>query len=231
MGINHHVHVICAALFSVYAITRRKNRETIKALFGIEDDEVLDKILITDDAKQYWSVALLQALCWLHEIRHYKKLCPFFHSNKKALQNFLTELWEYYGLLNDYRENPSEDQKQVLSDRFDALFSTKTDYDTLDKRIALTRDKKEKLLLVLDYPEIPLHNNPAEIALREFVIKKRISYGTRSEAGKASWENKMTILDTCRKLGVNFLDYIRDIFSGEQKMPRLADLILEHASA
>ena len=94
----------------------------------------------------------------------------------------------------------------------------------------MTREKKDKLLVVLDYPEIPLHNNPAEIALREFVIKKKVSYGTRSDAGKTAWENMMTLLDTCRKLGVGFLEYVRDIFSGENKMPRLADVIREKSS-
>lgn len=55
------------------------------------------------------------------------------------------------------------------------------------------------------HTRIPLHNNPAEIALRELVIKKRISYGTKSEDGRLAWENMMTILDTCRKHGVSFL--------------------------
>ena len=105
----------------------------------------------------------------------------------------------------------------------------KTGYEELDKRITLTKEKKEVLLLVLTYPEIPLHNNPAEIAIRELVIKKKISYGTKTEDGKMAWENMMTILDTCRKLGVNFFDYVKDIFSGEYKMVRLSDIIVERA--
>ena len=57
---------------------------------------------------------------------------------------------------------------------------------------------------MLRFPEIPLHNNPAELALREPVIKRKIIYGTRSEDGKAAWENMMTILDTCKKQMVSF---------------------------
>jgi len=73
------------------------------------------------------------------------------------------------------------------------LFSTETGYDELDKRIALTKEKKEELLLVLWFPEIPIHNNPTELALRELVVKRKISNGTRSEDGKAAWENQMSI--------------------------------------
>jgi len=54
---------------------------------------------------------------------------------------------------------------------------------------------------VLRFSEIPPHNNPAELTLREPVVKRKISisYGTRSEVGKAAWENMMSILDTCKK--------------------------------
>jgi hypothetical protein len=94
----------------------------------------------------------------------------------------------------------------------------------------VSKEKKEELLLVLWFPEIHIHNNPAELALRELVIKRKIGNGTRSEDGKAAWENQMSILDTCRKLGVSFFEYIRDIFSGRYAMPRLAYLISPNAS-
>jgi hypothetical protein len=92
--------------------------------------------------------------------------------------------------LNEVRKNPDENEKEIRGNEFDMLFSTEMGY--------------EELLLVLWFPEIPIHNNPAELTLRELVIKRKISNGTRSEDGKAAWENQMSILDTCRKLGVSF---------------------------
>jgi hypothetical protein len=85
-------------------------------------------------------------------------------------------------------------------------------------------------LLVLKFPEIPLHNNPAESALREGVVKRKISNGTRSEDGKAAWENMMSIMDTCRKHGISLYDYLKDIFSGKREMTRLSTLIAQKAS-
>lgn len=229
-GVNHYAQVICTTLFSVFFITPKKNRDTIKEILGLDPDEVIKKTLVSDDARQFWLVAIYQALCWIHEIRHYKKLSPFIQCNRKRLHAFITELWDFYDQLDEYRNDPSEKQKDILTQQFNDLFSTETGYDDLDKRIALTRKKKVKLLLVLDFPEIPLHNNPAEIALREIVIKRKISYGTRSEDGKTAWENMMTILDTCRKHGVSFMEYVKDIFSGRHKLPRLTDLISQKAS-
>ena len=228
-SINHNVHVICTLLFSVFFITRKKDRDTIMEILELKDGEKIGEVMISDDAKQFTLIAAYHALCWIHEIRHYRKMIPVIGYHYTQHKRFLTKIWKFYELLREYKEYPSEKQKMFLEQRFDELFSTKTGYNELDKRIALTRKKKDKLLLVLTYPWIPLHNNPAEIALRELVIKKRISYGTKSDDGKTAWENMMTLLDTCRKQGVNFLDYIEDIFSKRYSMPRLSSLILKKA--
>jgi hypothetical protein len=137
----------------------------------------------------------------------------------------MNELWNFYKLLTQYKENPNEPLKVHIQQRFDSLFSTVTGYRTLDKRIAMTQKKKASLLLVLDYPKVPLHNNCAEIAVREGVIKRKISYGTRSELGRLAWENILSIMDTCGKLGVSFYKYTQDILTNSYSMPRLSDLI------
>ena len=43
---------------------------------------------------------------------------------------------------------------------------------------------KAELLRVLDYPPFPLHNNAAETDIREYVIRRKLSGGTRSAAGR-----------------------------------------------
>jgi hypothetical protein len=51
-------------------------------------------------------------------------------------------------------------------------FTHKTGYEHLDERIGKTKEDKEHLLKVLVLPEIPLHNNAAELAARAKVRKK-----------------------------------------------------------
>ena len=229
-GKNHHIHVICNELFSAFFITPKKDRNTIKSILGLKKDEKTDKIMISDDARQFLDIAVYHALCWIHEIRLYRKLNPLIDYHRIQLREFLACVWAFYDMLDRFRENPADGEKEKLENEFDELFSTKTGYEELDKRIALTKEKKEELLLVLRFPEVPLHNNPAELALRELVVKRKISNGTRSEDGKTAWENIMSLLDTCRKLGVSFFDYIRDIFSGKYAMTRLGYLISQNIS-
>ena len=85
--------------------------------------------------------------------------------------------------------------------------------------------------LILEYAQALTRNNGSEIAVREGVIKRKISYGTRSESGKAAWENQLTILDTCRKQGVSYFEYILDIISGSYSMPRLSQLLMRSKSS
>jgi hypothetical protein len=228
-GINHHVTTVCTALFSAFFINRYKNRETVKEIFGLDAGELLKKILISDDARQFWYVALLQLLCWVHEIRHYKNLRPILDYHVVIHKKFLGEVYAFHRLLKRYKKHPTIRMKNKILERFDQLFMTETGYAELDEIIRRTYSKKDKLLLVLDHPNIPLDNNEAERALREFVVKRVVSHGTRSRRGQRAWENMMTILGTSKKLGISFNRYVKDILSKEYEMPRLAEMILTKA--
>lgn len=225
-GKNCYVHVIDNELFSWFGIENKKDRKTIRKLFNLENDLLLVKILMTDDARQYQDITVLHILCWIHEIRHYLKLEPALKTNQKILENFMIKLKKYYHQLKKYRENPNEKQKLFIEQQFEELFSTKTDYDELDQRNKLTKRKKEKLLLVLEHPRLPLHNNASELAIREFVVKKKISNGTRSNEGKTALTNMLTIADTCRKQKTRFYKYLTNILTG-QNQTTLAQLILK----
>jgi len=186
-------------------------------------------ILICDDAPQFHNQTKHRGLCWIHEERHFKKLRPFFETHQKLVDGFRSEIWDYYDRLEAYAAAPTEELKQELSADFDELFSCTTGYDELDRRIELTYRKKRELLLVLDFPEVPLDNNEAERTLREYIIKRKISNGTRTENGTEAWEVFLSLLDTCRKNDVNFYDYLCDRISKSYEMPPLASIVSARA--
>ncbi|NOR66278.1 MAG: hypothetical protein GQ528_02860 [Woeseiaceae bacterium] len=81
------------------------------------------------------------------------------------------------------------------------------------------------MLLVLDHPEIPLHNNPAELGAR----KRVVSFGTRTKDGTKAWDTFNTLSATAKKLGVNIYDYLYDRISGAYEMHAIADIITQRA--
>ena len=188
-------------------------------------------LLLSDDAPQFKSITDEQALCWIHEGRHYKKLTPYLDYHRHLLDDFRTQFWEFYHNLQRYRASPSAEQAIGLREAFDTLFSTVTGYDALDQRIAKTKAKKDNLLRVLSHPEIPLHNNPAELGARQRVRKRDISFGPRTSEGADAWDTFMTLRATAKKLEINFFAYIYDRVSGTNALPSLAEIIRQRSPA
>jgi len=187
--------------------------------------------LVCDDAPQFKWVSAQLALCWVHEGRHYKKLMPTVPYHRRLVEEFLTEFWEYYHHLKAYRERPSPELARLCRQEFERLFSRKTGYDGLDERIGRTLAHRESLLVVLENPLVPLHNNDAELAARRLVCRREISDGTRTEAGTKAWDSFLSILGTTRKLGISFFSYLCDRMSEAGTIQPLAKLIEQKAQA
>jgi len=183
------------------------------------------KTMMSDDAPQFKSIFEQLALCWVHDGRHYKKLRPMVPYYAQELNEFLAKYWTYYHKLLDYKIMPLPETAALLSAEFDQLFATKTEYDNLDDRIVKSKNKKDNLLLVLKYPEIPLHNNASELAARVAARKRDVSLHTMTEEGTKSMDTFLTIVETAKKLAVNQFQYIMDRVSRKYQMPSLAKMV------
>jgi len=182
-------------------------------------------VLLSDGAPQYKKLTEEQALCWIHDGRDYTKLVPVVPFHKKELQDFRRQYWTYYGKLLQFKLDPSQENAEKLSGEFDRLVSTKTNYDALNELITKTREIKSELLLTLKYPEVPLHNNAAELGAREQVRKRDVSLHTMTEEGTRANDTFSTIVQTAKKLGVSAYEYLNDRVSKAFKMSSLAELI------
>ncbi len=186
---------------------------------------VRSNILICDDAPQFKGILEYLGLCLIHEERHYAKLTPNHPDFIKAVSDFREAFWNFYKKLKIYKEVPSKKMKKELSLEFDLIFSAETCYFALNQLMEKTRAKKEELLLVLEFPSIPLHNNTSELAMREKVIQRKIRGYFRSLAGAKASDVFLGLMGTCRKIGVSFGEYIKDRFYHRYKIPPLGDLI------
>jgi hypothetical protein len=199
------------------------------AAYHAETDFPVIQALVCDDAPQFNWLTRYMMLCWVHAGRAFKKLTPVIGLHRELWQAFLKRFWEYYDLLLAYRKQPSPEESERLEAEFDRLFSAHTGYDQLDEIIARTHHKKASLLLVLKYPELPLHNNAAELGARQRVRKRDVSFGPRTRDGTRAWDTFATLSETAKKLGVSFYRYLHDRISGDNQIPPLADLVTQRA--
>ena len=186
--------------------------------------------LVSDDASVFHWLTRALMLCWVHDGRLYKKLEPVVALHRQQLKDFRKRYWEYYHRLLAYRQEPNAEKRLQLESEFDELFATHTGYYDLDQRIEKTRAKKDSLLQVLVHPELPLNNNASELAVRQRVRKRDVSFGPRTPLGVKAWDTFATIADTARKLGISFYAYIQDRISEAHQIPPLATLITQRAA-
>jgi hypothetical protein len=201
------------------------------AAYHAETAHPIVHTLLCDDAPQFEWLTEDRMLCWVHEGRPYKKLRPFVAAHRTLVDEFLTKFWEYYRQLRTYQRAPSPEERARLDADFDALFAIRTGFHKLDRRIAKTQAKKAALLVVLEHPELPLHNNAAELAVRHRVRKRDVSFGPRTQAGKEAWDSFMTLAATCNKLGLSFFAYLQNRIRGTLTIPPLAELVTQAAQA
>lgn len=188
------------------------------------------RTLVCDDAPVFNLLSEELALCWIHEARPYTRLTPRLAYHRQILEDFRRRFWRYYDSLLAYTQSPTASQALWLRSQFDQLFAPGSEYDGLEAQKAKTRAKREQLLLVLDQPEVPLHNNPAELGARQRVRKRDVSLAVGSEAGVRAWDALQSVVATCKKLGVNVYAYLLDRVSGKNELVSLAQTITERAS-
>ena len=187
-------------------------------------------VLVCDDAPQFKLLTNELALCWIHIGRHYKRLNPVVPLHQETLNDFLRCFWEYYRKLVAYKKAPSSKQSKLLIKEFDVLFSTKTGYDDLDKRIEKNKTKKGELLVVLKHPEVPLHNNLSENGARVEKRRQDVSLQTKTDEGTKAKDTMMSIVETCKKLGISGYKFIHDRINKKFVMPSLAEMIKAKAA-
>jgi hypothetical protein len=117
-------------------------------------------------------------------------------------------------------------QKTKIEAAFDRLFGEYTCYGALNLCMERTMHNKEQLLKVLDFPDLPLHNNAAELAARKIVRKRDVSLHTWTDWGTRLRDASLSIIESARKLEVSVYNYINDRLTGRMNMPPLAQLII-----
>jgi Transposase IS66 family len=190
-----------------------------------------DAAIVSDEAGQFRVGR--HGLCWVHAERLVHKLIPRNEPQRRAVELARQLIWWFYADLKAYKRDPCPRRRAALRARFDRIFRRTTGFVALDRLLARLHARKEELLVVLDRPEVPLHTNTSENDLRGHVIKRKISGGTQSEAGRVARDALLGLLKTCRKLGISFFAYLGDRLGvpGAPAVAPLPDLVRARAPA
>ena len=186
-----------------------------------------DIAVLSDDAGQFNVFA--HALCWIHAERGINRLTPLDDAEAQAIDTVRSRIWDLYAELKRYKLAPDAEHKARIEAEFDAMCAMETACEPLNAALLRFQANKDELLLVLERPELPLHNNLSESDIREYVKKRKISSGTRSDEGRRCRDTFATLKKTCRKHGLCFWEYLNDRVAGSFRLPPPGDVIPQAA--
>ena len=163
----------------------------------------------------------------VHAERLVHKLDTFTDRHRAAAERLRALIWRFHADLKAYRRNPTARRRGELRARCDRIFRRRTGVATLDRLLERRHANKSELLRVLDRPDIPLDTNGSQRAIRAYVIKRKISGGTHSDAGRQCRDAVLGLAKTCAKLGLAVWDYLgnRLAIPGQVAVPYLPELI------
>ena len=178
------------------------------ALWGnLSAQGLIDGTVILSDGAGQFDIGT-HAQCWVHAERLVHKLDAFTEERRVAKEAIRARIWQLYADLKAYALAPTPAAKTELSERFDAIFTTSTCFALLNRLLKRLLAKKAKLLAVLDRPDVPLHTNGSENDIRTPVTRRKVSRGTRSDAGRDCRDAFLSLMKTCSKQAIRFWDYL-----------------------
>ena len=191
-----------------FALEQSRGAIQAQKLFGQDTDQPFDGVRISDDYAAYRSDHLpgTQQLCWAHLYRTIRDLRH--NSNLPEEQLPYVETWYagFAGIYEDLRKYLKEPYNEVVrTNQATELWQrvqdlAKQPYSSIGEPDKLTRLKAQLLragqdrLFVCLPKNTPCDNNRAERDLRQLVLKRKRSFGSKSEKGAQALA---TILSLC----------------------------------
>jgi len=213
-GIKYWAWVFCSPVVSFFWIAKSRSSKVLKEVLG----ETYGGTIVSDFFSAYVKYAnKLQQFCLAHLIRDIKFLTTLPNQNDKtfgeALLRQLKNLFRFW----HQRDKIPKDQinrrmlqikKRVLTLAEQEDLPAKS--ATLAKRL---RKHGDAIFRFLFDPAVPPTNNGGEQSIRQLVIDRRITQGSRSPMGR-QWNARIwTVLDTCRKQGRSAWEFLQNAMS------------------
>ena len=181
-------------------------------------------VLVSDFYAAYDAINCPQQKCLIHMIRDindalYKH--PYDEGLKLVAEAFKNVLQPMIETVNRFGLKHFFLKKHLPSvDRFYLeLTRLKLTTDTAIKLKERLEKNRGSLFTFLNYDGIPWNNNNAEHAVKPFTMLRRIINGTTTEKGLREYLILLSICETCKYRGLDFLDFLR---SGEKDIDAFA---------
>ena len=166
---------------TVFLLGKSRGKGNIK-------DIGIPKLGISDDYGAYRNEFTAHQLCWAHPQRKLRDLAESGEFGKRSKKQILKTYQSFSNLYKNIRKKLDIPFSPYIKKKFQNIFNQILENHTLDptplSRIKTSlRKNRDKYFTFLNHPNIPIDNNKAERALRHLVIKRKTSFGSKTQRG------------------------------------------------
>ena len=205
-----------AALFTVFKISPSRGSQVLEEVLGAEFNGVLGCDYFSAYRKYMKDFNVVVQFCLAHFIRDVKFMAE--HPNKKNRQHgqrLLELLRKLFRTIHRREEFASEASfRKTLTTIGNDLAFAATIHAPVTREATNLANRLfthfDSFFTFITTPGVEPTNNVAEQAIRFVAIHRRITQGTRSEAGREWCERIWTVIATCEQQGRSTFDYLCD---------------------
>jgi transposase len=218
-GIKYWIWCISAAAFSVFSIAKSRSRAVLEKLVGAEFSGYLNFDYFSANCSFAWNYWIKAQYCWAHlirDIRFLKEKHPdpetkawaeqlldrsrrlfsaWHRRDEMSAEGFHRSMIIHRDRFLELVRNPPQTKEAAnLAARFAII-----EYQSADEIEPRPYDLSQDYFRFIFAEGLEPTNNHSEQQIRQCVIDRKITQGTRSEAGRCYHERMWTVIATCKK--------------------------------
>ena len=101
----------------------------------------------------------------------------------------------------------------MLKEWLDRMKNVEPPKTKLGEAITYTLNRWPALLVYLDHPFVEISNNGSERSIKPMVLSRRNWLFAGSEEGGKTAATIMSIVETCKRQGINPVEYMKDVLT------------------
>lgn len=246
-GKKHWIWCITARTFSVFHVAASRSRDVLEKLVGKEFEGYLNFDYFSANCSFAWNYWIKAQYCWAHLIRDIRFLSEKHPDpNTKGWAEQLLErsrrlfsAWHRRSemtkegfhrsgvthrdrFLELVRNPPSTKEAKNLAARFVVKQFVAEETSTIG-----SHDMSDDYFRFLFSQDLEPTNNHSEQQIRQCVIDRRITQGTRGDAGQRYHERMWTTIATCKKQKRNVFEFLQEAITALLQKTSPPSLIAE----
>lgn len=190
---------------------KSRGKDVVKKTLG----EIFEGVLVVDGWGAYLSLICEQQSCMAHLLRKIRKL----HAAFPKLRSIRAFYVKFRKILRD-GERLQKQRKQLgeevfdrrlkkLHQRLDKLIKWENPNEILSDIIKKVIRQRPRILTFVKHEGVPCHNNFAEYLIRIGVLKRKVSFGSKSPEGAEAYAVLLSIYTTCKLRQLSFVDFLK----------------------